>query len=134
MVKDQGCRTPDRGVGDCIAVKKCQPMINVLMSIQRPYSAYVINRLNAYTCGYDEGTLQVCCPSTPINIVEPTKATTPPPRSGPPDVSKHANLKLLPENCGYLDIGDKIRNGINASLNEFPWMALLSYKTSKLNK
>lgn len=110
-------------------------MINFLKTIQRPYSAFVVNRLNAYTCGYDEGTLQVCCPSSPIVIVEPTKVKPTPPTVLTvklPDVSDHANLNMLPQDCGYLDIGDKIKNGINASLNEFPWMALLSYKTSKL--
>lgn len=132
-MKDEGCRTPDRGVGNCISVKECKPMIDYLKTIQRPYSAYVINKLNAYTCGYDEGTLQVCCPSTPIKIVEPTKMpTTSVPAVGPPDISKHKNLNMLPPDCGYLDIGDKIRNGINASLNEFPWMSLLSYNTSEL--
>lgn len=132
-VQDEGCRTPDRGVGNCIAARDCKPMVDVLLSLKRPYSAFVVNRLNAYTCGYEDGALQVCCPSSPIKIVEPPKVTTttPPPTVGPPDVSNHRNLNLLPEDCGYLDIGDKIRNGINASLVEFPWMALLSYRTSK---
>lgn len=30
-----------------------------------------------------------------------------------------------------MDIDNKIINGENAGLNEFPWMALLQYKTSK---
>lgn len=136
VVNDEGCRTPDRGVGDCISIRGCKPMVDFLMTLQRPYSAYVVNRLNAYTCGYEDGATQVCCPSTPIKIVEPRKPVTatsaPAAAVGPPDVSAHKNLNLLPQDCGYLDLGDKIRNGINASLNEFPWMALLNYKTSEL--
>lgn len=30
-----------------------------------------------------------------------------------------------------MDIDNKIINGENAGLNEFPWMALLQYKTCK---
>lgn len=32
-----------------------------------------------------------------------------------------------------MDIDNKIINGENAGLNEFPWMALLQYKTGKTN-
>lgn len=131
VVKDEGCRTPDRGVGNCIPIRECKTMIDFLTKIQRPYSEYIKTKLNAYTCGYDKDTLLVCCPSTPINIKDPTAPTTPAPVLDPPDVSGHPNLNLLPEDCGYLDIGDKIRNGINASLNEFPWMCLLSYSTGR---
>ncbi|KAJ8960284.1 hypothetical protein NQ318_004009 [Aromia moschata] len=52
----------------------------------------------------------------------------------PPDVTRHKNLRLLPEECGLIDIGDKIRNGQNADFNEFPWMALLSYRSRKLGQ
>lgn len=107
-------------------------MVNFLLSMKRPYSQYVVSRLNEYSCGRIDGELHVCCPFKPIVIVEPTTpSSTSATPTGPPDVSNHRNMKLLPEECGYLDIGDKIKNGVNASLNEFPWMALLSYRTSE---
>lgn len=50
----------------------------------------------------------------------------------PPNVTDHKKLYLLPcEDCGYLGNQDRIRNGQKADLNEFPWMALLSYNTSE---
>lgn len=129
VVDDRGCRTPDGGVGDCIAIKKCESMLNFLQTVKRPYSTYLVNKLQAYTCSYGTD-VRVCCPSEPINIVEPGIERSEL-SAGPPDVSKNKNLKLLPKDCGFLDIGNKIKNGMNALMNEFPWMALLSYKTSR---
>lgn len=123
-MNDEGCRTPDGGVGRCIQLRGCQPMKDILKIIKRPIPQYLRAILNSYVCGYESGKLQICCPSTPIII----------PKSilEPPDVSSHPNIKLLPKDCGYIDIEDKIRYGTNTSFNEFPWMSLLSYKTGKV--
>lgn len=126
IVEDDGCRTPDRGVGNCISLVQCAPMVNVLKSLKRPISQSILKKLQAYTCGTEDGGVKVCCPSGPI-IVDPQSTPNPKP-DGPPDVSNHKNLYLLPKNCGYLDADNKIINGEDAYLNEFPWMALLRYK------
>lgn len=128
-------------------------MIDYLISHKRPYSAFVTQRLQEYICSYRDNIVHVCCPKTPINIeesvpatlpttplmvtTEPTTSTTFPTAQdkqdmieGVADFSDHKQLNLLPSvNCGYLGTEDRIRNGQNAKLNEFPWMALLSYKT-----
>lgn len=132
LVDDEGCRTPDRGVGDCIVAKFCKPLVDFLMQVPKPVSEEVRLELNKYMCGYDSG-IKVCCPSGPIVIktmanVETVDLENPPP---PPDVSNHRNFKLLPEECGLLPIPDKIRDGKNANLHEFPWMALISYNTNE---
>ncbi|KAG5896191.1 hypothetical protein JTB14_016965 [Gonioctena quinquepunctata] len=136
VIEDEGCITPDNQAGNCVLTKDCQPMVNYLRSVRRPIPQRVIERINAYTCSYASNQVWVCCPPGPIVFEnnQPTVTTAPAPRPGnqvesPPDVSSHRNYRLLPEECGYLDSGDKIRNGINASLNEFPWMALLSYRS-----
>lgn len=50
----------------------------------------------------------------------------------PKDVSRHPAVReLLPEVCGVFT-EEKITRGNNASLFEFPWMALLGYVTSKI--
>ncbi|KAJ8933243.1 hypothetical protein NQ314_014139, partial [Rhamnusium bicolor] len=133
---DEGCRTPDRGVGDCIPLSECKPLTDFLKSASKPLSQNVINKLNSYTCSFEANSVKVCCPSTPINIIDENKQTTASPQIStenppPPDVTSHNNFGLLPKNCGYLPLDDKIINGENAMLNEFPWMALLSYSTTR---
>lgn len=132
-------------------------MLNFIRSRSKPLSSYIKKSLLAYTCSYRNNTVHVCCPSAPIVITEepttrglvmtmrkdesssPTSVsetlinteTVPVGKTdSPPDVSSHENLHMLPtDECGYLDNQDKIRNGQMTALNEFPWMALLSYKT-----
>ncbi|KAG7297997.1 hypothetical protein JYU34_018756 [Plutella xylostella] len=53
--------------------------------------------------------------------------------SGPPDVSGHRNLKLLPEHCGEID-EDRIIGGNRTHLFEMPWMVLLSYDSPRGRK
>ena len=53
MVDDSGCRTPDRAVGNCIPIKQCQPMVEVLRVTKRPISAVALKKLQAFTCGTD---------------------------------------------------------------------------------
>lgn len=129
--RSNNCGTYGKPAGKCIFIKNCTPMTNFLRKINKPYPQYIVKELNSYSCDYRDNKLYICCPSTPINIVDPTKITTSSAKFDPPDISNHKNLKLLPKDCGYLEIGDKIRKGINATLNEFPWMALLSYETGK---
>ncbi|XP_018569549.1 serine protease easter-like [Anoplophora glabripennis] len=65
--------------------------------------------------------------ANPIDINDKdNKEVLPPP---PPDVLNHENLKLLPEECGQINYDSKIRDGTEAGLREFPWMALLAYNT-----
>nr|XP_023015845.1 serine protease easter-like [Leptinotarsa decemlineata] len=133
VVDDYGCRTPDGGVGDCTPINQCKSLVNCLLNATKPISQKVKEKLNAYLCSYKLGLIWVCCPEEPIvDIDEPTIITTTPAQNeNPPDVTQHKNLKLLPDECGLIYSSNKIRNGKNAFLNEFPWMALLSYKTSR---
>ncbi|CAG9813085.1 unnamed protein product [Phaedon cochleariae] len=129
VIEDEGCRTPDRGVGDCRPIMQCEPITNFMRSAKRPLSQEVIRYLNSYTCSYESNQVWVCCPSEPISFEGEGGSNSA--NDDPPDVSQHRNYHLLPEDCGYLDPGDRIRGGANARLNEFPWMALLSYRTRR---
>lgn len=91
--------------------------------------------------------IQVCCPntgdrrpnpnkrpSTPNDRVWPSNPTTPrPSRPTParPSDQGHANLRLLPtEECG-VDLSQRIFGGNETELGEFPWMALLQYRSGE---
>ncbi|CAH1116597.1 unnamed protein product [Phaedon cochleariae] len=130
VIKDHGCRTPDRDIGDCRPIMQCEPITNFMRTLlKRPLTKEVISYLNSHTCSYESSQVWVCCPPGPISFRE--KGDSDYANAEPPDVSQHRNYHLLPEECGYLDAGDRIRGGVNAKLNEFPWMALLSYKTER---
>ncbi|CAH1181758.1 unnamed protein product [Phyllotreta striolata] len=120
------CKTPNDADGSCIVVRRCKPMLEALQFVGRPVPQSVSQEVNRYVCGSDNGETKICCPDGTITLNGGGSD------SGPPDVSRHRNLGLLPYDCGYLDdANDKIRNGQNAELNEFPWMALLGYRSSK---
>lgn len=116
------CQTPHGVFGNCIPVRQCRPMVQALYAVGRPVPQTITQEVNRYVCSYNNQVVHICCPNGPIVL------------QTPPDVSHHRNIRLLPRDCGYLDTAnDRIRNGQNANLNEFPWMALLSYRTSKVN-
>ncbi|CAG9837626.1 unnamed protein product [Diabrotica balteata] len=121
------CLTPTGETANCIPANQCKAVLDVLRSAKRPLPPSVSKQINAYYCGFADNIAHVCCPQGPIIIKD---GSTPEP---PPDVSNHRNLFLIPPNCGQLDLQNKIRNGQNADLNEFPWMALLRYRVGISN-
>ncbi|KAK9878520.1 hypothetical protein WA026_022417 [Henosepilachna vigintioctopunctata] len=52
----------------------------------------------------------------------------------PPDVSSHANLQLLPKDCGRIRKNLISSDEKKVSLFEFPWMALAAHKYPNGNK
>ncbi|XP_066157985.1 phenoloxidase-activating factor 3-like [Euwallacea fornicatus] len=123
---DNGCRTPNRGVGNCLPISECHSMLNFLKTLKMPISQVVSKSIQAYTCGVVENHVKVCCPLDPTELQFNNTESS----NEPPDVSSHRNLGLLPTNCGFIDSNNRITNGENAFLNEFPWMALLRYSSN----
>lgn len=100
-------------------------MLNLLKTVKRPPPPEVSRTLTAYKCGEKN---QVCCPPGPITLGSDIEYHT---RTEAPDVTKHRNYRILPQNCGFLDENiRKITGGEDAALNEYPWMALLRYRTA----
>ncbi|XP_044265436.1 uncharacterized protein LOC123011851 [Tribolium madens] len=129
VVEDEGCTTPDGASGTCISIYSCKNIMDVLDKVPQPIPARITNLLKSYHCGFDGRNPKVCCPAKPIvlDLVSEKK----PDVAGPPNVSRHKNIGLLPKNCGYFDTDNKIVNGNKTGLFEFPWMALLSYRTAR---
>lgn len=128
---DGSCLTPDQANGKCVDLMSCQPILKLVASLKRPFTTAVTQRLNSFKCGPSTGSVKVCCPQGTVYLDPTSQATTPENRTEPPDVTHHRNINLLPQTCGYLDVSKKIVFGENADLNEFPWMALLQYKSEK---
>lgn len=119
-IEDDGCRTPDRGVGSCVPIRQCSHMVQFMSEIPKPYSNAVVSYLRRFQCGQEGNSIKVCCPSQPINNQFNRRG-----------VDAHKNLKLLPlDSCGG-NTDDRIINGNKTGIFEFPWMVLISYQTSK---
>ncbi|KAL3285560.1 hypothetical protein HHI36_000090 [Cryptolaemus montrouzieri] len=121
-VDDDGCSTPFRGSGSCVDIYSCAPLVTFLRNAPRPLSQTDANLLRSYQCGSSQNRIRVCCP-TDSNEISRLQGNP-----SPPDVSNHRNIRLLPEDCGQINIGERIINGNETGLLEFPWMALLSYR------
>lgn len=122
-VDDDGCRTPDRGVGTCIPIRDCPPILDLLADSPKPLPQRIVLYLRRFQCGVEDGAVKVCCPSGPIvNVLV----------GGLPNIKNHRNLNLLPiDKCGLETEEDKIIGGNKTGVFEFPWMALISYQTGK---
>lgn len=104
-------------------------MVDFLNKSPKPFSAELRALLNKYVCTYENNAVntKICCPSDPIDLNDRSSKDLPAPP--PPDVLNHENIKLLPEECGVIETGSKIRGGTDANLREFSWMAILGYRT-----
>ncbi|KAJ8925741.1 hypothetical protein NQ315_009589 [Exocentrus adspersus] len=128
-VDDDGCRTPEGEAGTCTLAKECGMMVAFLKAAPNPLPPSIKSKLSEYLCGYQGSKPKVCCSGRPIPVAITQLQT--PVNDKDSDIDNHRNINLLPENCGYILGLDKISNGQNADLGEFPWMALLLYKARK---
>lgn len=64
------------------------------------------------------------------NPTDENKRGNPPTVTGPPDILRHRNLRLLPTACGTYE-GDRILGGNRTMLYEYPWMVLIAYNSRK---
>lgn len=137
------CRRPDRSTGTCLSVYDCPSVIG---AVQRGVSAAEAAALRSLSCNGDSGRFPwVCCElrrnnddtlfpededmNTPM---PPTKAPTRKPVTVPAGgVGTRAGGGKLPGlgECGIDSLNQKIYGGTAAGINEFPWMALLEYKS-----
>ncbi|XP_077301026.1 CLIP domain-containing serine protease HP8-like [Arctopsyche grandis] len=128
------CQTPDKYPGECIELEKCDDLLEKL----KKSSNFNANSLKPYHCGFNGLKPKVCCP---VRLMDQSTAsemtTTISPTiinnddfwlTLPADVSQHPKLYLLPTDCGYSD-ADRIYGGNKTGVYEYPWMALLLYRS-----
>lgn len=121
---DSGCPLSDNTYGNCVILSKCTKVLNLIKNAAT-FKEQTDIRLK-YGCGLETvengiTELKVCCPYDNGNKDEQSK-----------DIMRHKNFNLLPiNNCGTIPNTDRIVFGNKAALNEFPWMALIKFNTSK---
>lgn len=97
------CFTPQNRSGICIHLQECRELTWLLMNRRQDPKA--INYLKNSQCGFERNLPKVCCLS--------------------PNLTKTISN---PENCGTIDIMERIIGGDNAHQGEYPWMVSLAYK------
>ncbi|KAK9881050.1 hypothetical protein WA026_014394 [Henosepilachna vigintioctopunctata] len=122
------CKTPDGEDGSCVSVRKCKPFIDLITQLD------VSNNTNEkylkdFRCStvYDPD-IKVCCTNTEelvevdvekIDMIEK-----------PTFEDRFSNSLPNPhlQECGKQNSDNRIYGGVEADLDEFPWMALVRYQ------
>ncbi|CAK1583443.1 unnamed protein product [Parnassius mnemosyne] len=105
---------------DCIPINQCGPALQRVLVDRSPETKRLVR--NAY-CGHDK-LPKICCSEFEItpSILQRNNEY-----DDSDDIEDHPNVKLLSEDCGEIE-GNRIFGGSTASLYEFPWMVLISYR------
>jgi len=119
------CTTPDGERGDCLNIRRCPSLLELLRTSRNKPS--VQDFLRRSVCGYDDSEPRVCCPSE-----GPTDFTTT--QRALPMTNQRDNFPNIPNppQCGKSDSTDHTRvvGGNNATLGAWPWIAALGYRSS----
>ncbi|XP_026480263.1 melanization protease 1-like [Ctenocephalides felis] len=117
------CTTPDSKRGTCINIASCAVLVQMLQNAPKPIPPEISSFLRRSQCGFEGSRPKVCCPSQTQTSSELNTD------SEIPDVSSHPNLRLLPHRICGASLEDRIVRGNKTGLFEFPWMALLAYRS-----
>ncbi|KAJ8934223.1 hypothetical protein NQ314_013501, partial [Rhamnusium bicolor] len=117
------CTTPNGESAICISIYDCQKLLDVVQTSNTEQLRF----LRQSQCGYDRNPL-VCCGSD--NNFDSTQ-------NSPRRLPVESRNNQIPKNdaipnrdtCGY-QFTERIYNGNDTNLDEFPWMALLEYSNS----
>ncbi|XP_031845107.1 venom serine protease Bi-VSP [Nomia melanderi] len=113
QVVGQSCNTPNNEIGQCIGIRSCQPLLNLLQQQGLTAGDYLRRSL----CVNENGNPIVCCP---LSNPEPTK--------GPRVEEENRYQPLLPPHCGFSNASHtKVVGGIPAELGAWPWIVALGY-------
>ncbi|KAK7864783.1 hypothetical protein R5R35_012276 [Gryllus longicercus] len=140
---DARCSAPDGRAGTCVHVERCPEVYALLQGALNYEKIMLLDRLR---CGFDGRLPLVCCaggapsppqppPPPPPPRPQPTAPPARPPGGGggppgprPQDVSRHPNLRILPQAyCGPTST-DRIVGGNASDLYAYPWIARLGYR------
>ncbi|XP_063377145.1 phenoloxidase-activating enzyme 1 [Cydia fagiglandana] len=129
------CRTPLGVESDCVSLYNCQPLLSAFE--QRPLPGNVVSFLRQSSCGFDGYEPKVCCGPLPSQQQQPAQPTQRPRPTRPPSSNDGQVTSVEDEDsspspsgeCGVDTNGDRIYGGQFTDLDEFPWMALLGYRT-----
>ncbi|XP_046401602.1 uncharacterized protein LOC124167662 [Ischnura elegans] len=128
----------------CKSLSLCQPYKNMLL--QRPLLPNTVSLLRMVQCGFQGNRPKVCCPyEAEDSGKQPNgpKNQTERPADGnggkgqgtirvdQNEISRHPNWKLLDSSKCGAEVTYRIFGGEEAQIGEYPWLALLEYRTKE---
>lgn len=98
--------------GTCVPIKSCPPYVSILkmFNLKDPLTK---KYLREFRCDSPEGHIHICCPEVKFEVND--RSFVPQPEL---------------EQCGVHVSDDRIVGGTVAEIDEFPWMALLEYRST----
>ncbi|XP_058813839.1 serine protease grass-like [Topomyia yanbarensis] len=132
------CSTPDSTPGQCVALSQCTPIVTILKEASAAKKALTAAQaafLRSSICTpatTSSTSYYVCCDEVSLQTVTtPAPVATTPTVTVSSDIANHPNLKLLDRvNCGKATLDDKISFGERAPMYQYPWMAMLIYRSA----
>nr|ANH58161.1 prophenoloxidase activating proteinase 1 [Plutella xylostella] len=134
-INAQSCVTPLGSSSQCVSLYDCSALLQAFE--QRPLPSHVVTFLRKSQCGFEGYVPRVCC--GPLPQQQAGRPTQAPPTARPTSQSRPQSGRepAAPEDsrpesegkCGVDTNGDRIYGGQFTDLDEFPWMALLGYRT-----
>ncbi|XP_069687959.1 venom protease-like [Periplaneta americana] len=126
FVEANGCTNPRGQPGQCINIKQCPQLINMLR--QQRQTPGVADFLRASACGYEGNDPKVCCPRT-----DTRNSGSPPPQTSSAAPNRETVELPSGSECGivppFVD-ERRIVGGYPAKLGAWPWLAALGYRSS----
>ncbi|XP_065371856.1 serine protease easter-like isoform X2 [Calliphora vicina] len=121
------CVNPRKESGICIQIKDCDYFLNILNNTSSTgLNPADTKFLRESQCGHDNSQdsvakqVLVCCPNSYRNTFTTRNSVT--------DKTEPGNVLPEPGVCGNI-LSNRILGGNVTKIDEFPWMALLQYKT-----
>ncbi|XP_055586121.1 serine protease 7-like [Uranotaenia lowii] len=135
------CTTPNNAPGRCVSLAQCAPIANILRQASAaktavtPAQAVFLRNSVCTPSGTTSTTYFVCCDEVTLQTVTtpaPTITTTLSPAAArAAEIVNHPNLRLLDQTtCGRSNLDDKIAFGEQAPMYQYPWMAMLIYRSA----
>lgn len=138
------CRNPNAKVGYCVSIYECPSLLEVVQRYNLAATDRVFLQKSQCVNGYGRSPHVCCTPDkgyvspndnqnpTTVDTTITTTTTRRPTTVYPPSPSNGGgNVLPVPPECGPTSLDDKIYNGKDTALDQYPWMVLLEYTQSK---
>uniref|UniRef100_W8BLL3 CLIP domain-containing serine protease n=1 Tax=Ceratitis capitata TaxID=7213 RepID=W8BLL3_CERCA len=131
------CNNPNAKLGYCVSIYECPSLLEVVQSYNLSPSDREFLQKSQCVNGYGQSPYVCCTPDkgfasnpTPVRTTTTTPTTTtrrPVPFRPPSPGNGNGNVLPVPPECGPTSLNDKIYNGRDTALDQYPWMVLLEY-------
>ncbi|XP_054725162.1 serine protease 7 [Anastrepha obliqua] len=131
------CNNPNRKIGYCVSIYECPSLIEVVRRYDLAPRDREFLQKSQCTNGYGQSPYVCCTPdkgftssndgSNPMPVTSTTTTRRPSIVKPPSPSNGKGNVLPVPPACGPNSLDNKIYNGKDTPLDQYPWMVLLEY-------